>query len=301
MKLQYIVNNAIYTYPILYRSKTFQESRLKVLDQIFFTIGNGYEWTKDSVLKYNGKSRKTLPKGFFDKNLFILDVEYDKSNEMKSALNGRFFYSKKNQRFQYNTFIFEAKDEKDAEFFLKFSEEKYKFVHPACNYHPNRPYPISEYSAISEILAGKTNNSFEENFDINPPQDWIDGCIDAVEDAINYYNDEERYKDNPYSKEQTIKRENYDRKTLHKIECNQVKRSNGTVAGMRFNCSCEWYSVVFDPQDGFREYEAKKEMKQHRKQNPEFESIEQYAERNWNEFKNQQLEVFNNFLIKFKK
>ena len=76
MKLQHIINHLIYTYPTLYRSKTFQESRLKVLDQLFFTIGNGYQWTKDSVLKsYNSKSRKTLPKNFFDKNLFIIDVE----------------------------------------------------------------------------------------------------------------------------------------------------------------------------------------------------------------------------------
>ena len=88
---------------------------------------------------------------------------------------------------------------------------------------------------------------------------------------------------------------------VHKIECKQIERSNGTVAGNRFICSCEWHSVVFDPQDGFREYEANKEMKQHIKENPEFETAEQYAERSWNEFKNKQLEILHNFLTKFKK
>lgn len=49
MKLEDYVKQSIVAYPILYLDKTYELSRLKVLNQIFLVLGNGMEWawTKD--------------------------------------------------------------------------------------------------------------------------------------------------------------------------------------------------------------------------------------------------------------
>jgi hypothetical protein len=46
MKLIHYINKSINIYPILYSYHNFFSSQIRVLDQIFGTIGNGLEWAK---------------------------------------------------------------------------------------------------------------------------------------------------------------------------------------------------------------------------------------------------------------
>ena len=49
MKLEARISKSIYEYPDLYKCETYEQSRLKVLEHIFITLGNGFRFanTKD--------------------------------------------------------------------------------------------------------------------------------------------------------------------------------------------------------------------------------------------------------------
>jgi len=60
-KLDLHIAQSIRKYPSLYRDVTYEKSRLKVLDQLFFVIGNGYEWSPKGTL-VEGFPEKKRPK-----------------------------------------------------------------------------------------------------------------------------------------------------------------------------------------------------------------------------------------------
>jgi len=84
MLLEDYIRRVIYTYPSLYKDKTYELSRLKVLDHIFLCIGTGLEWNKNGELceligsSSIKKGLKTLPKDFFERRLWELEVYDDK-------------------------------------------------------------------------------------------------------------------------------------------------------------------------------------------------------------------------------
>lgn len=236
MQLDHHVNWAIYNYPTLYRSATYAESRLKVLDQLFFVIGNGYVWHEGGFLFHGrlSQQRKTLPKGYFDKRLFSLKFEPKEKDRVSSMVEDRFHY------FTIGNYcVFEA----------TVGDE------PAIANYPRRPYPLCKYSALVEILNGKTLSGLE----IHPQPDWVQGCVDAARDAMDYFGRKERYLADSYHPETTVKRMEFDM---------AVAKREKTVPHWHKNLKAG-------------------------------ETIEQYAKRIWTSYRRKQVGILKQFLGKF--
>ena len=93
MKLDDAIRWNIYNYPTLFRAKDYDTSRIYVLGHMFLCIGTGLEWHKDGFLApmnskgYNlSQVRKTLPKNYFKKNLYTIDVLNEKIEKMKKSI-----------------------------------------------------------------------------------------------------------------------------------------------------------------------------------------------------------------------
>jgi hypothetical protein len=229
IKLDDHVRDAIYNYPTLYRGKDYETSRLKVLDHLFLVIGNGYEWEKEGFLSCVGrggfhgdntkaKGLKTLPEGFFDKELYNFYVDSTKMKELEKRL-------KKEKRFHYfldkahkkeTNLIFEADEETAKDYVRNYEAETginrrngvpatgWTFVDKARSDHSISPYPICEYSAIKEIYNGKTNSLHIDNFELKKIQpDWLVGAIDIVKASLAYYNDKKQYDSHIYCTDRT--------------------------------------------------------------------------------------------------
>jgi hypothetical protein len=203
VQLDQHINWCIFNYPTLYRSDSYELSRIKVLGHIFLTIGNGYEWNEKGYLSTgNDHTLEALPENYFQQNLYELDT--DQPIEAIAALEGRIYYLlDRYVRLGESRIVFEAKDEEDAKpFFSKYGKRivrDFVFVMESrCKFKFN-PYPICDYSTISEMLAGRTNSPHIENFDlINIQPDWIQGAVDVVRSAAAYYNNPEQYKSHTY-------------------------------------------------------------------------------------------------------
>lgn len=184
MKLNYLVNWMIYNYPTLFRSRTYTASRLKVLNHLFLVIGNGFKWHDDGYMtKENIQSRKTLPKDFFNKNLYILKA--NSKDEFKKSFKN-FHYFKKDKEC-----VFAAQNYEEAkEVLSKYSNNIY--LENASSNNQMVPYPLSKYSALSEIMSGITADGMV----FFPQEDWLNGCRDVALEAIDYFNDKSRYSTN---------------------------------------------------------------------------------------------------------
>ena len=262
MKLEHVINWSIINYPTLYRDVTLERSRLKVLNQLFFVIGNGFEWHKDGFLFDGNKRnfRKILPKGFFEKNLYTVAITPKSIPLVKKRIADRFYYIKKNSRFREVDVIFEAKDDDDALPFYREFEKKLKkdlptFIYKARSEDPNQPYPLSQYSALVEIVNGKTNSLHQNNFDLVPQEDWLKGCAEVAKDALDYFNDENR----------------------NLIDFHHADR---TIAEMTRD---------------FKRGDADKWLKNMKPS----ETANQYAWRQWNEYRNEQIGLLEAFFAKF--
>ena len=340
MLLEHFVNYSIYNYPTLYRSKNYSASRLKVLDHLFFVIGNGYEWKPEGYLCDHAKKDQTLeslPEGFFEKNLYDIDVTPEQFPKIKASLGDCLYYSILRKDLgcpaegEYMV-IFEAKDDDQArKTYAEFRSDRDKersfsnvFVNNAISHHQRHPYPLCQYSALVELTEGKTNSFHVENFDLIAQPDWLDGCIEAALDALLYFDDESRYKNDMNHPSNSINRMKYDsekakkegKKTfwwknlelLHKIKKIEVfgEGRSSTSKGWRWTCSCGWHSVIVpsspEPDDTWAKdkiEEANIDKKSHQNQNPERESIEYYCSRIWEQYRASQIETLNKFFKKF--
>lgn len=82
MNVKQTIINMILQYPLLYKDTTFEHSRDKVLDHLFFTNGNGFDWVNGELI-CNGLKTDTLeiPDGYFSTPL--LSTEADESDMAK--------------------------------------------------------------------------------------------------------------------------------------------------------------------------------------------------------------------------
>lgn len=265
--LNHVVNSAIYNYPTLFRHVDYEQSRLLVLNQLFFVIGNGYEWHEDGYLYdncSNYKPRKTLPKDFFNKKLFDVEINRSLINELKKEFKDRFFHIKKG----ISTYvIFEAKDREEAVFLTnKFRIKRptsvegfdWVFVHEILPNFKYNPYPLCEYSGLVEILNRKTNSPRCKNFDLVPQTDWLEGCLDIARHALTYYEDESKFSKNHYHHSNTTEK--------YKKEYENI------------NIKKHWLDKLMNG-----------------------ETVEQFAVRMWKEYRNEQLDYLYRFINKFGK
>lgn len=219
MLLEDYIRQSIYTYPSLYKDKTYELSRLKVLDHIFLCIGTGLEWSKNGELcELTGssvkKGRKTLPKDFFEKRLWELEVYNDKLDKVKKYLKSRnikFYVSARLRNKIVRVYFFEDRENVAHKVILRFhimddlrndSPEFRKDmvgVYEMKSYYQFNPYPLCGYSPIVEMLNGRTNSLHIDNFDLTMvKQDWIDGAIDVAKASLEYYMDDEKSKNHIY-------------------------------------------------------------------------------------------------------
>lgn len=73
MKLDNYINMCIITYPSLYKDTDYKKSRNRVLDQIYFTNGNGLKWYDGELTdNYNesGRLYESIPPDYFEKKIF---------------------------------------------------------------------------------------------------------------------------------------------------------------------------------------------------------------------------------------
>jgi hypothetical protein len=208
MRIEDHVRWSIYNYPSLYRVRGNPSlSRLHVLEALFCTIGNGYEWDKSKRILAcrRDKGRKTLPRDFFEKELYSFVIDKNRKGDLHSRLTGQniFHYFKKD-RFEEEVIV-EANKENAVILKREFNgdhERRGDYVHPEeCDF-PLTLYPMCEYSAIVELINGKTNSLNVENYsldDFPPPREWIDACGEVAIEGIAIYSDPDRSKHDHYS------------------------------------------------------------------------------------------------------
>jgi hypothetical protein len=223
----------VYNYPGLYRVRNNPEqSRLHALEHLFFTIGGGYDWDIDGYLAvldgFKDDDSKTIlkeyPQGYFAKELYEVELSDEKQVQaVVDDLGDRFSYVKET-RFWSTRVIFEATereaqeiavkwDEKKKEEYLRKTEKEYYknndplvdiFVYCLETKFKMHPYPLSKYSAICELMEGRTDSPHIENFefkDFPVREDWFKGCVDVVTAALEHYKEEAKTLDsyNEYS------------------------------------------------------------------------------------------------------
>lgn len=271
----------ICNYPSLYRCVNDPRmSRLLVLEHMFFVIGNGYEWDRDKGQLILGEHEPIeLPDDYFKKELFTFDVPEEKAKAFEEFLGNRYFYVVDHYECDPVTIHFEATEE-DA---LKwqpnwdidrfgFSDRKFIHLKRANAYLFEQkddsrdlgPYRLSEYSAIVELIKGKTNSPHIENYsfdDYPVNQEWINGCIEVAREAVVFYDNPKRAATDFYHPNETLPCERYN--------YNKAKKE-GEIKEFREN----------------REYK-------------ENETVEEYCERIWQNHLAQQQKYLQAFLVKY--
>lgn len=225
------IRSAIWNYPLLYRSRNNPKlSRLEVLGHMFFVIGNGYEWDKDTGTLFieEYKSPKKLPNDYFSKELVTVDLSNEQIEILIPKIENRFYYILHKSWCEQNTIIFESSQEEAQEL------TGLDFVMSAESGNNISPYGLCKYSAMVELLEGKTNSSHIENYNFDDYPvgvDWIQGCRDYVVEALSYYKDEKRYKTHHYHSSNSYDYYYYEAKRAGKRQLTKYRKDHGFKKG----------------------------------------------------------------------
>jgi len=195
MKIKDFISRSIQTYPTLYKCDNYYNSKLKVLNQIFFTIGNGYEVAETKIPEEGGyvveekykRNKKT------DDYIRIKDKPYgkEKYKELPTDYFDTIIYKVSSLKSpievinngEDNVYYRYDKDIEDCEDFYKPKLRK------IISNYPFIPYPFSKnYSLICDMYY---KNEFMQ-------QDWIDESIILCKETLKYFLNEELYKKNSY-------------------------------------------------------------------------------------------------------
>lgn len=225
-KIKKCISNAILQYPTLYLKDTYELSELFVLDQLYLTIGNGYEWNAEGYLNSceDDNQFSEIPDVFFKHKMYYINMDDDlyhddehitlykvlkDKREFKDLLKKHFVFSNGNELIFYEPELIEyiknveEKFRKNAKKFginivngLSCFNQKYSIF----EYDPNilTPSKISKYSAISEFFYEKSAVNNEPIY-IHPDNFLFIKKI--TEYAIKFYNDINLYKHDSYYRE----------------------------------------------------------------------------------------------------
>lgn len=280
MNLEQNVNRLICNFPTLFRDCSYQRSRMKVLDHMFLSYGTGYWWSRKGNLVRSERNKKpkvkntlypfkSIPEGFFEKNLFEMDVRNSELDFFCSLIEGKFHYFIE-EKFSENTCVFEATEsevkeiERKMESVIDSPDDRirmyYCFARKAVSLHERTPPHSCRHSPIAEMTEGRTSDN--DFFEFTPRADLIKGGIECATDALDYYNRLERFeKHTVYPANQLI----------------QMKRDVELAKGEK----TLWQKNLKTNEDG------------------SVETAEQFAERIWVDFKKEQVELLTKFLSKF--
>jgi hypothetical protein len=282
MKLADHVRKSILEYPTLYKSDTYERSRLSVLNHLFLVIGNGYEWAYTMDPARGGYL--TDHPNYYKRGDKEGDRKYDKPYGVEkydrefspNYFTNRLFHinllNNRNARIVSVTPVTIGEGGIDDVYIEieglveEIGENEFSFLKTPKLYEANRmsfgdnrpsfsPYPISNYSAIREI--------YDKNLFVQP--DWLEGAVDVGKAALVYYSDSEQYKyDSYYPSPERIKG---DEQTFE-----QRKKSGGDKAVKELRKV--W---------GYKEGQTVAERKWE----------------NWNEFHSKSVQFLNDFIKKY--
>ena len=293
--LQEVVNGSILNFPTLYRVQGDPRlSRLKALNHLLLTNGNGLDWTKHGDLRSGcGENylAKSLPDRFFEAELQELTLSksrVESAGKLAKALGDKIFHKHKDRRFGEVNFLIEigAKEARDiiADIFeLKLRPDVIKcyslyedgiHLHPADARQPDydnggllpgkfKPSEMCKYSAMSEVLEGKSHE-LAPPLKVEPAPDWLAACVELAREALAFYRDPQRAKGSFYHPDQCLRQVEYD--------YNRAKDSKGGLAQFRKD-------------HGWRENDTPRTM----------------LTRAWKALSKEQIEFFERFLAKFDK
>lgn len=214
------VDTSIYKYPSLYRGFFYETSRPHVLDHLFFTIGNGYEWnlaTGQLEDPFDPAVIDRLPDGFFDRRLYEI-IYLDQEKWAKAKQRPKYYYQPRPDHL-----VFEADDDKAALYWFRRFERKDRglshFVYKArASRDVLHPYGLCKYSALVEILEGHTNNWGCPPHKLTPADDWLEGCIEQARYAFKYYKTPSMYEGNYYYTDNVLRQMEIDERLLKQGE-----------------------------------------------------------------------------------
>lgn len=168
MKVCDYISKSIQEYPSLYKDIDYEKSKTKVMDHVFFTIGNGLElgngyvfdpkykrskgeWEVVDPKPYGIEKYPRLPDGFFDQKAYYVYPHPDR-------VVGR----------------------KKLNLYYREGEPK---IYEALSNNPYTPYPIMEYSFAYQVCKKE----------VFIHEDWFAEMKLLCNAALEYYNDPFRY------------------------------------------------------------------------------------------------------------
>jgi hypothetical protein len=200
MKLLDRVKKSIWEYPSLFKGQDFDASMLRVLNHLFLVIGNGFDWTDEGYLSDKNlpyrqpKFRIKIPKNFFDLQIFEINFTSDPRGTrgtvdgLLKKLKDTFYYVVREPNGV--TVYFASTQTKADKLATQFGRHTFSLECGGKREFSFRPYPICEYSAITEIYNGKTS----EGKPIEVKEDYLHGAIVVAKAALSYYLDDEAVK-----------------------------------------------------------------------------------------------------------
>lgn len=270
MNINHYINWAIYNFPTLYRCGNYADSRLRVLSHLFLTNGNGMEWTRDGYLTdCMGRDDRSWWKRKLShrQTRWWLPYGFFKRNLYTMDVPKGQYVDGIHVRYHYVSnscrLVYEAMDEDDARpiarQFQMFPSDYCVFIQKATAHETWDPYPICEYAALVEILNGKTCGLSDEAFEFTPKFDWLAGCVEVAKAAMAYYKDETRFVGHHYHAKRTL------------------------------------------PQMQYAEKDAKRAGKEPHwvDQLRSGETLEQFVQRRWEDYRNEQISILRDFLKKY--
>lgn len=264
MKIKDFISKSIQEYPLLYKDVDYEKSKLKVLDHVFFSYGNGlklaytgnknnngyvvepkYKDTKNGYVRikdkpYGEDTYKELPSDYFDSVVYYINAsEY--ALEISNLDSDRIYY-------RYSKDVLEN----------SFLQPK---LYKAQSLQAFSPHPFCEYSIIHYVYKGAKLQS-----------DWLEELIVLCERTLEYFNDENQYsKDSYYPSEHEIKCE-----IKHFEEKNRNKGSKG----------------VKELRELWR-YNESNDI-------PTYEEVFNKKLLGWEDYRNDKIKYLNKFLTKYK-
>jgi hypothetical protein len=123
MRLNNYIAKSIREYPKLFRDVTYEKSRVKVLDQLFLTNGNGMEWRSGQIADRgsNPRMRRNTPG---------TEPRQQRSISCSQAFEEDYFTREMVEKLNFNGFEFDSK-----------LESRYEW----------NPYPICQHAKIANV------------------------------------------------------------------------------------------------------------------------------------------------------
>lgn len=209
MKIEDFISKSIQEYPNLYKKIDYESSKLEVLNDIFFTTGNGLKlaetenpeyggYVVEAKYKRNTKNRikdkpygkekyKPIPKGYFESNIFYIP-SYNYPLETININDNIYFRYKNNIE---------------------------PLLLKAENNNPFMPCAINNNCCIACDVYYK---------DVFLQEDWMRELIFLCERSLEYYRDEKQYTHNVYypsekriSKQMKYFQERFDKEGLNGV------------------------------------------------------------------------------------